>query len=164
MQIVIMRHAQAIELGSHGVTEDEDRFLTEEGRLQAIEMAKSLLNKGIRIDGLISSPLIRARQTAELVAEIYGIARDSIQTTNHLAPGLRCKRLARFMRQHASDHVAIFGHEPDLGIFTGWLIGSKAARVTFAKGGVACLEADDDIQRSSAELQWLVTPAWGRPG
>jgi phosphohistidine phosphatase len=162
MNLLVMRHAQAIDLGQNGVADDESRYLTPAGQRQAAEMASALRSRGVRIEGLITSPLVRARQTAEIVAQVYGLGHDSLLQTDHLAPGLSCRKLAKYLRQHASDHAILFGHEPDLGIFTSWLIGSKRAHVRFAKGGVALIETDDDLERGSGELRWLLTPEWGR--
>jgi phosphohistidine phosphatase SixA len=107
--------------------------------------------------------LLRARQTAEELLRSLQEPGAELLTCDALEPGGSPKKLAKFLRQLDDEHVALVGHEPDLGRYTAWLIGSKRARIEFAKAGIACVACDEPPRRGRGVLLWLLTPAWIRP-
>ena len=73
MELYLIRHADALALGERGITDDAERPLSEQGENQCRTLAHGLLQKGITLDGLVASPLVRAKQTADLlVAQLVG--------------------------------------------------------------------------------------------
>src|ERR1043166_8620613 len=71
VELYLIRHAHALALGERGITNDEDRPLSEEGEAQAVAAAKALAQRGVVLDKLYTSPLVRARRTAEIMAETW---------------------------------------------------------------------------------------------
>jgi phosphohistidine phosphatase len=160
VELYIIRHADALALGERGVTVDEDRPLSEGGERQAAQIAAGLHRRGVKLDLVLTSPLVRARQTAEaLVRPESGLATE-LQNCDELVPGGRRKKLAKQLLATARNTIAVVGHQPDLGEFAGWLVGDKKVNMDLAKAGVAYIQCSDLPRRGGGTLIWLVTPDW----
>ena len=160
MNLYVVRHADALPVGEAGITTDEDRPLSEDGRAQVKMLAAALKRQGIRLDRVVTSPLLRARQTAEglLAAAIEPL--PNLELCEHLAPGGKRRKLARFLRDLGGNDVALVGHQPDLGACVAWLVGSKKAQIELAKAGVAYVISSDKPDKGTGRLEWLTTPEW----
>ena len=156
----VIRHADAEPLGVGGVTRDEVRPLTEKGQKQARLLASGLNPKGIRLSMVLTSPLLRARQTAEGMLQDWPHPPPELRVCEELAPGGKRRKLSRFLRELGSDKVALVGHEPDLGKYVAWLIGTKQTQLELAKAGVAYVVCDPRLGKGDGTLAWLVTPDW----
>jgi phosphohistidine phosphatase len=160
VDLYLIRHAAARAVGENGITCDEERPLSEEGEAQVRRLATAMHQRGIHIAGaLLISPLLRARQTAEGMLRHWPDIASSVQECEELAPGLKPKKLARFLRGLGTSSLGMVGHMPDLSEFLGWLIGSRKAQIDIAKAGVAYVTCDD-VRRGEGTLEWLVTPDW----
>jgi phosphohistidine phosphatase len=157
MDIYLIRHAEAAPLGEGGVIEDAARPLTERGHEQAKALAASFQRRGIQIPVIASSPLLRARQTAEGIGNALPQPGPEVRIAEDLAPGGKRRRLGRFVRDQGAQSVALVGHEPDLSEFTAWLIGSRKAQIELAKAGVACVHCEAGPGKGEGTLRWLVT-------
>jgi phosphohistidine phosphatase len=160
MDLYLIRHADAAPLGEGGVTQDEVRPLTEKGREQAKVLASGLNATGVHLGMVLTSPLLRARQTAEGMLQAWPHPIPELRICDELAPGSRRRKLSRFLRGVGSDKVALVGHQPDLGEFVGWLIANKKARLDLAKAGVAHVVCNPPLRKRDGTLVWLVTPDW----
>jgi phosphohistidine phosphatase SixA len=160
VDLYLIRHAEARALDESRDERDEDRPLTEEGEAQARRIATGLHQRGIRVAGaLLTSPLLRARQTAEGMLGHWPDFAPRIQECEELAPGVKPKKLARYLRSLGTSSLSLVGHMPDLAEFLGWLIGSRKAQIDMAKAGVAYVTCDD-VRKRDGTLEWLVTPEW----
>ena len=146
-------------LGGDGVNSDEDRPLTEEGEAQTRRLATGLHARGVRFGALLSSPLLRAKQTADGLIKHWPELAPQVEVCEELASGLRAKKLARCLRGLGQNSVGLVGHMPDLGEFLGWLIGSRKVSIDLAKAGVALVTCDP-IRKGEGTLAWLLTPEW----
>jgi phosphohistidine phosphatase len=160
MRLYLIRHADAAPLGEHGVTDDQDRPLTELGQAQCQALAAALQKHDVKLDQLVSSPLLRARQTAEGVHQHWKAPLKETVLCDDLGPGGKPKKLSRFVCDLGLESVALVGHMPDLSDYLTWLLGSKKVQVPLDKAGAACLECGDDLGKGDAVLVWLVTSAW----
>jgi phosphohistidine phosphatase len=160
MQLYLIRHADAEPLGAGGADNDEERPLTNKGLEQTEELARFFKRLGVDPGAVLTSPLVRSRQTAERLLEKLGLGegKGELILEEELAPGGSCKRLAKRLSKINSPVVFVVGHEPDLGRFTAWLIGSKRAHLELAKAGVAFVDASTPLEKGCASLVWLVTP------
>ena len=111
------------------------------------------------LDMLAASSLVRAQQTAEIVAERYGDM--PVETVKALSPDSEPRELLGWLRQRgAADVVAIVGHEPHLGILVTWLMtGQVTSRVTLRKGGACLLDFSAHVASDAGTLQWALTPS-----
>jgi phosphohistidine phosphatase len=111
----------------------------------------------VQLDVICSSPLLRARQTADYLSE--GMPESvPVKTVGALAPGHTSLEVMEQVARQAggSTRVAVVGHEPDLGALAGWLIGAKRA-LPFKKGGVGRFEMDS-LSSRYATLSWHIPP------
>lgn len=161
MQILIIRHAKAGQRGLLGFIGKKDavRSLTDGGRKDMRKAAKGLQTLVAEIDVLATSPLVRARETADIVSRRY----DDLPVTElaSLAPGGSKEDVLAWLReQKATAAVALIGHEPDLGILASWLLSARAESFLSLKKGAACLIEMSEIPTPGCgRLEWLLSPA-----
>ena len=111
------------------------------------------------LDTLAASSLVRAQQTAEIVAEGYGDL--PVHTVKALSPENEPEALLGWLQQRgAADTVAVVGHEPHLGILVTWLMtGHASSSVALRKGGACLLDFSAHAAAGGATLQWALTPS-----
>ena len=155
MQLLIIRHAIAVPRGTPGVP-DEDRPLTPEGEGKFREAAKGLARIVDRPDALLTSPWLRAKQTAAIAAAAWG--RLEPRETPALAGGSFEEQAAVLDRQAADATVAVVGHEPYVSALLARLVGSRAEdRLEFKKGGAALVEVPGALA-DGGRLVWFLPP------
>jgi len=160
MHLYLVRHAAAVLPQANGGLSDEARPLTAEGRAQAASLGRAFQQRAVPVDRVLTSPLVRARETAELLAAGLGNPDILVELCPELAPGGSAKRLAKMLRKLHAQHVVLVGHMPELRQQTAWLIGGKKASIDFAKGGAACVVCDAPPRQGAGTLLWMVTPDW----
>lgn len=160
MDLYIIRHSEALPVGANGIECDEDRPLSESGCKESKRVGLALKNRGISLDLIVTSPLVRAAQTAANLRNAFHLSEEQVETRDELAPGGRPKKLARYLNGLSVSNVALVGHQPDLGMYAGWLIGEKDIALQFAKTGVAMVRLEGSAGKGTGVLMWLVTPEW----
>jgi phosphohistidine phosphatase len=159
MQLLIIRHGIAEDAEKFAASGEDDsrRPLTKSGKRKMKEVAAGLLEFVESIDVIAASPLVRAQQTAEIVAEAYDDM--TVDTVEALSPGSDPSDLIDWLGKHASaEVVAVVGHEPHLGMLVTWLMTERReSQVAMSKGGAALLEFDSRVAARSGTLQWLLT-------
>lgn len=160
MNLYLIRHAEAVRLEPGDERDDAERPLTDSGRAQCKALASALQARGVVLNQVVSSPLLRARQTAEALLEHWPGPPPEQLTCNALAPGGRAKKITRFLLGLNGENVGLVGHMPDLGEYAGWLIGNKKTQLDIAKAGAALIQFDGSPDKGEGSLLWLVTPEW----
>lgn len=152
MELYFLRHAEAEDARS-GLA-DGDRRLTPEGSEATKREAEGLRKLGLKLDLVLTSPLVRARQTAEIVAKALGLPTPT--AASQLASGCELADLRSLLSEHADcKRVMLVGHEPDFSRMVSQLVGSASLKLK--KGGIARVNADS-IESGRGELEWLLTP------
>jgi len=158
MQLYIVRHGISIDREDPKSPPDPERFLTEEGIDKTKEVAKGVAKLGVAPELLISSPYVRAMQTAEIFAGALEYPKQKIRRSDLLLPGTEA---SLFYKELAKDKqsatVMCFGHAPQLDDLVATGLGSKHPFTSLKKAGVAMLELKR-ISPPSGELIWLATP------
>jgi len=159
MNLYILRHGIAVDHGAAGFENDDERPLTGKGERKLWAIAEAMKALEISFDLILSSPLVRARQTAEIVADALK-CRKRMEITDTLAPQESAKPLIEYLRdQGAVDDVVLVGHEPFLSRLIASLIsGNSDTSVLLKKGGFCKLSTDDLKHGKCAILEWLLTP------
>lgn len=153
MRLYFLRHGLADRSAWDG--EDYHRPLTSKGVKKMRREASTIKRLGLNLSALRTSPLKRARQTAELVAEALMMQEDLI-VDDRLTPGFGRAALQNIARDHSpDDHVMLVGHEPDFSLTVEALIGGGT--ITFKKGGLARVDIPHP-GRLEGELVWLIPP------
>ena len=143
MQLIFFRHGPA---GSKTEWQgpDGERPLTDDGRAVVGQAAGLLARSGISVDAVLTSPLARARQTAEIAAAVLGCA-DRLADDERLGHGLDRKRLAEIVAEHADAQVLMLvGHEPD---FSATIAQITGGTVVVKKAGAARVDLDQQTMR-----------------
>jgi phosphohistidine phosphatase len=161
MYLYLMRHGIAVAADEPKVESDETRPLTSKGAKRIRRAARGLRRLGVSFDAVLTSPLLRARQTAEIVAAELGLE-AYLEEIPELAPQHSVDRLvsalARFDNKKA---LILVGHEPLLGFAFSFFMGGRdgvSFAVALKKGGVCCIEIDALPPREPGTLQWFLTP------
>jgi phosphohistidine phosphatase len=156
-RVWLVRHAIAVERSAPGLP-DEDRPLTGPGRERFRRAAKGLARLGVSPDLLVSSPLLRATQTAEELAKVLHLA--AALRCEGLAPGGTSAQVLAFLENAGRWREAILvGHMPGLGTLLADLVGGGSGlRVDFRKGGAALVDFDSSLRAGGGTLRSLLTP------
>ena len=156
-QLYLVRHAIAAERGPN-YPDDRERPLTSEGVARFKRVVEGLKEFDIELEVVLTSPLTRAMHTAELLVQGIG-GKPRMETIEALAPGGRMAQVleavAKFSKR--SHHIALVGHEPDLGELTVRLLRARGT-VEFKKGAVCCIELDGAMPTGPGTLKWLLPP------
>jgi phosphohistidine phosphatase len=161
MKVILVRHAEAVEQGKDGVLTDFNRQLTDLGREQAAKLAESLRAHSIAFATVLTSPLVRALQTAEpLVPLMPGDVKEPV-ICDYLSPeGFRRKKLSHYVSGLGVEVAVLVGHNPSLSDYAAWLLGAEETAVELAKGAAALITFADDVEKAAGRLEWLITPQW----
>ena len=157
MRLYLIRHAEAVGRGSPGAGREFDRALTAHGHAQTRALAEAFARLKLTVDEVVSSPLVRAYQTATGLLDVW---RPGARPVTHdaLAPDrLKPGKLSEFLAERGSA-VAAVGHMPDLGAYAEWLLGAPADSIQLAKAAAACIEFKSDPAKGEGKLLWLVPP------
>jgi phosphohistidine phosphatase len=161
MNLLVVRHAIALDPADYARDHPDDagRPLTPEGEKKMKRAARGLHTLVPELQLLATSPLTRARQTAEILAAAYKSIRPIVVPA--LAPGQPPDAVGRWLEgERRHDTVAIVGHEPGLSRTVSWLLAGTEDSILELKKGAACLLAiPDAVAAASATLLWALTPA-----
>jgi phosphohistidine phosphatase len=156
MQIYILRHGIAEDAGPG--QSDADRALTPEGRKKLRNVLRAAHEAGVAPALILTSPLKRAVQTAQLAAEILDYKGDLLRT-KALEPGAHPQMAWEEIRVHKDEPaILLAGHEPLFSSLTAYLLGCPDLRVDFKKGALACVEVDRFGAEPHGALKWFITP------
>lgn len=161
MQVIIIRHAKAEDRGatSESSSSEAKRALTRNGRQYARLAGRVLCRLRPGLDGLAASPLLRAQETAELIAKQF----KNIHTTclPALAPGGSAADVMQWLSEldpHAA--VGLVGHEPDLSRLVGWMLaGTKQSVIELKKGAICLIEFNEAPEPGRGLLRWALAPS-----
>ncbi|MEX2140258.1 MAG: phosphohistidine phosphatase SixA [Pirellulales bacterium] len=157
MKLYIVRHGLAGEHGDPRYPDDRLRPLTDEGRKRFADTMRRLADMGFAPQVVATSPLVRCRQTAEIVVESVR-GKPKLVELSALQPGANLDSLIQWTNDLGKEEVAWVGHAPDVSDLAAALVSDRGdAAVRFAKGAVACVAFDGEVARGAGELQWLVT-------
>lgn len=153
MKLYLIRHAEAIERRDD--VREEDRWLTPKGRDGFRENGRRLAKKGEIPAVIATSPLVRAVQTAEILADVLDFGGE-LCVSRELAPGFGVEGLFRLAKACGMPRsLAVVGHEPDLGEVLGRLLGRGGA-LPLKKGAIVALKLEPTEGGMPARFRWLI--------
>ena len=155
-ELYFIRHGVAEERGD-AWPDDAKRPLTDEGMSRIRKAARGLARIGVTIEVVLTSPLVRARQTAEQLAAGLD-PRPSMVNVDSLAPdGSYAAVIADLEKHGRKCRIALVGHEPMIGELAARFIGSRHP-IEFRKGAVCRIDLEDLPPAGPGELRWYLTP------
>lgn len=152
MNIYLMRHGEAMERGF----DDSARPLTPHGKAQSKLAADTLNTLGVKLSEIITSPIHRARETAEIIRDELGVGQFTI--SEQMIPGSDHKKLLDMLQHDSSASVLLVGHEPHLSTLVSILInGTSYSHIAIGKGSLLNIEGSVPLERGKCRLLWLFT-------
>jgi len=153
MKLFFFRHG--IAEPAHSGLRDWDRNLTAEGRTQLQRIGRAMQRMHIKPNVILTSPLVRAYQTAEIIADAFG---QEVQTADELQPGCTLDELQRLLRRYDAESVMLVGHQPDLSALAARLINADENSLVLKKAGLIRVDVEGRPQAGRGRLAALLTP------
>ncbi|MEE9225661.1 MAG: phosphohistidine phosphatase SixA [Bacteroidota bacterium] len=159
MELYILRHGVANDPAGLYIGKDWERPLTPKGMKKMKKECRGIRALQLEFDLILTSPLVRARQTAEIVAKAFGL-QGKLEDCEHLATGGEHDLLVRQLQSYPQEYrILLVGHEPDLSTFIAMItLGNDDASINLRKGGLCKILIDNPGQGFHGSLEWLVTP------
>lgn len=159
MYLYLMRHADALEVGVEGIQSDTQRRLSPKGKQSTSFIAQFLLQSNIQIHAILSSPLVRAVETAALMKEGL-ILNSEIEETPHLAPSGSVEELCSVIGSNDhGKHLLLVGHIPYLEQLASYLLSPKVPiQIKFKKTSICCIDVTSLPPKGGAALLWMLSP------
>jgi phosphohistidine phosphatase len=154
VRVYILRHGIAEEAAAGG--SDAARALTAEGRQKLRVVLQRARAARVRPSIILTSPLKRALQTAEIAAAVLGVKRE-LTTTSALAPSSTPQRVWSEIRALHNERVLVVGHEPLLSHVVGFLLRCPALQLDLKKGALVSLQVDTGESEPRGTLKWVLT-------
>ena len=156
IELYLVRHGVAAERGDE-FPDDSKRPLTPDGMTKLRREARGLLALGVKFDQILTSPLVRARQTAEIFAQAQD-DKPPVAPLDALAPGGTPIQVVHALAEYSRRKViALVGHEPNMGELAAKLIGARAA-IPFKKGAVCRIDVDALPPGGTGAIRWFIPP------
>ena len=152
MQLYFLRHGEADWPG--WTKPDDERPLTDSGKKEVRQVVKCLSRLKVKLDSIVTSPLPRALQTAEIAAEQL---KTKLRQDEALEPGFGISELSTVLTRHRSKVLMLVGHEPD---FSSVISAMTGAFLKMSKAGVALIDIDPETEKG--RLLWLFPPKFAR--
>lgn len=154
MDVYFLRHGIAADRDAWSGS-DFDRPLTRDGRARMRREARTLARLRLGLDAIVTSPLVRARETAAIVAKAVGLHGDAFHIDRAVGPEFDTERFAEIVARHGTARALLLvGHEPGMSETVGRLAGG--ATLALKKGGLAYVTLDGSAARGT--LRWLLAP------
>src|SRR5262249_14528043 len=159
MHIYLLRHGIAAPANEDNQFSDAKRALTPEGATKMREVTAGLRKLGVTFDLVVSSPLLRAKETADIVVEGLKI-KEPTREWKQLEPDGSIEELISQLQKHQQKgSVLLVGHQPFMGFLACYLVfGSEKVSLAFKKGGICCIRVDELPLKSTGELVWMLPP------
>jgi phosphohistidine phosphatase len=158
VELYIVRHGIAIPHGTPGLA-DDDRPLTPKGEERIRQIGRGLVALKLEVEQIVTSPLIRARGTAQMVAEELGMV-DRLEVSSALGADSSAEAIRDWLRERNEARLMIVGHNPSLSDLVGLLTVGEVGKlpVDLKKGGIAALSTSTRLSPRFS-LCWIATPA-----
>ena len=159
MNVYLVRHGAAVDLGEAGVKRDADRMLTPKGQKKTAAVARALKRMEALPERIVSSPLVRARETADILAEILTPGK-AVEEADVLATDAGAKEAVAWLGKQPDSPVMLVGHMPGMATLASLLLsGGPSLRIDFKKSAACCISFDAKAQAGAGQLDWLMPPA-----
>ena len=156
VELYLIRHGLAAERGEN-FPDDTKRPLTNDGVQKLRKEAKALLELDITFDVILTSPLVRTRQTAEVIAAAFRNPPPIVNMPSLAPGGAHNAIIEELSKHHRRHHIALVGHEPGIGELAGRLIGLRRP-LEFKKGAICRIDVAALPPTGIGQLRWMLTP------
>ncbi|MBL7114699.1 MAG: phosphohistidine phosphatase SixA [Kiritimatiellae bacterium] len=160
MQLYLVRHGVARDISESGVLNDVDRPLSPYGEKCTRQVAAGLARLSPQVSRIISSPLLRAMQTAEIFAQALAID-GAVESCDALASEQHVEEVIQWIKEQSDGGLMLVGHMPALALMVSRLVcgSNELASLHFEKAGLCRLSFDGSILPGTAMMKWLMPPS-----
>jgi len=160
MDVILIRHGKAGTRDPNSWPNDDDRPLTAEGQAEHRAVMRAAKKMGIKFDFLVTSPLRRAKETADVVAGVYRWPEEP-QVAAELGHGYSVAAVVKLLAKFPpTSRVALVGHEPDFSALATALIGGKTGLgLQLKKSGIAGIRFEGPAEAGAGTLSYLLKPS-----
>ena len=159
MIVYIFRHGAAVNVGQRGVERDADRMLSDEGRKKTAGAARGIAACDCAPERIFSSPLIRARETAEIAARELEMP-DDIRVAEQLAPGTDLDRAMAWLGKLSHESIMLVGHLPSLAELASLMISDGPdSDIMLKKASLCRISFAGKVRQGEGTLEWLIQPS-----
>lgn len=157
MKVILVRHGIAVDVGDQGVETDEDRMLSEEGRAKTRAAANGLKRAGCAPGRILSSPLVRAHDTAGILQKCL-LPEGEVETADCLRAGAPAAGVLKWLqKQPAQEALMLVGHMPDLAeVASLFLTGGVSADIVLKKAGACAFTFAQEVGPGRGTMEWLL--------
>jgi phosphohistidine phosphatase len=160
MDVYLMRHGPAVDIGENGVRRDSERMLSKDGRKRTELVARALTKAGVSPSRVFSSPLVRCVETAEAFIRETETPDMEPELLDELAPGLDCGVVTAMLARQKCEEAMLVGHAPDMAELAWyWIAGSGGVGMEMKKAGACCVSFEGVPGKGKGVLLWLVKPS-----
>ena len=162
MELYILRHGIAVDRATPGFEDDSTRPLTAEGQKKMRQNAQGMKIMDLSFDVILSSPYLRAKETATIVLQKFKTKNNKMLLTKALLPEASIEQIIKEinLNYYKNKSLLLVGHEPHLSsLISVLLTGKPNMIIDFKKGGLCRLTAMTPLSKESARLDWLLTPS-----
>jgi phosphohistidine phosphatase len=159
MELYVLRHAIALSCAEAGVSQDAERPLSAEGKEKMKRIAAAMKRLGIEMDLILSSPFVRARDTALMAHDGIGLS-NCLEFSDALASGQDTRMVLTELRERfqKKERIMVVGHEPDLSLLIGKVTSMGRLQVEMKKAGLAKIDITQTNPEIRGTLEFLLTP------
>ena len=161
MQLYLIRHSVAEDLGTNGNFSDEARELTKAGASRAEKVGKGLRKLDVKFEVILTSPALCASQTASGIQKGMRLPAELIQIAPELGMDTPIEKVVGMINQQYFQYsrLALVSHQPNLSLLTSWLL-SEGAQIEFkmSRAGVVCLQTGPRLEEGKASFLWKMLP------
>ncbi len=157
MRLYLVRHGVAVNRADPAAPPDAERPLTKEGIAKTRAAAAGLRALGLKPDVALTSPLLRAAQTAEIVCAVLGFPLEKVARSDGLVPNALPEVLWKELTRLRAKEVVCFGHAPNLDLVIAHALGARSPVTELKKAGAACLDVET-FSAPRSRLVWLLSP------
>ena len=159
MNVYLFRHGIALDIGQNGITSDDQRPLSDEGMKKTGNIAQALKKIRCNPTRIVTSPLIRARQTADIAARV--LCPDTTPEPNGvMAPFVSAEETGNWLTEQDPEDIMLVGHNPHMEQLASYLIsGSDDIEIRLKKASICRIAFDEEVQSGCGMLEWLMQPA-----
>ena len=160
MDVILIRHAKAGNRDPNSWPDDDERPLTAEGQVEHRAVMRAAKKMGVKFDFLVTSPLKRARESADIVGQVYRWAEEP-QVAAEIGHGYSVAAVVKLLAKFPPDsRVALVGHEPDFsGLATALIGGKTGLGIQLKKSGIAGVRFEGPAEAGTGTLLFLLKPS-----
>lgn len=158
MNLYLVRHGIAVDIGEQGVKRDADRMLSAEGAEKTRLAGGGLKRAGCRPERILASPRVRSHQTADILQSVLA-PRVRVEVCRELDMATPLSRMLKWAESLEGESIMLVGHMPDVAVLASALVANGPLAVHFRKAATMCIRFEGEPRAHHGIMEWFLPPA-----